>query len=105
MEEVHLLKKKEGEDSSKPVATKEETVLKMAEEFLESKVPPKFDMLNVNKKFTGGKTPIEAVLTQEIERYNMLNDKMTETLINLISSLKGEIAMNAEIEEIKLLTP
>ena len=94
-------KKKEGEEGSKKqVQTKEEIVLKMAEEFLESKVPPKFDMLNVNKKFTGGKTPIEAVLTQEIERYNMLNDKMTETLADLISSLKGEIAMNAEIEEI-----
>jgi dynein heavy chain len=93
-------KKKEGEDSNKQVATKEEIVLKMAEDFSENKVPPKFDMLNVNKKFTGGKTPIEAVLTQEIERYNMLNDKMTETLADLISSLKGEIAMNAEIEEI-----
>ena len=93
-------KKKEGEDSSKPTATKEETVLKMAEEFIETKLPPKFDMLNVNKKFSGGKTPIEAVLTQEIERYNMLNDKMNETLTDLISSLKGEIAMNAEIEEI-----
>jgi dynein heavy chain len=93
-------KKKEGEDSSKPAATKEEIVLKMAEEFLDTKVPPKFDMLNVNKKFSGGKTPIEAVLTQEIERYNMLNDKMNETLKDLISSLKGEIAMNAEIEEI-----
>jgi dynein heavy chain len=94
-------KKKEGEEgSTKQVQTKEELVLKMAEEFLESKVPPKFDMLAVNKKFTGGKTPIEAVLTQEIERYNMLNDKMSETLTDLISSLKGEIAMNAEIEEI-----
>ena len=95
-------KKKEGEEggSTKQVQTKEEIVLKMAEEFLESKLPPKFDMLTVNKKFTGGKTPIEAVLTQEIERYNMLNDKMNETLNDLISSLKGEIAMNAEIEEI-----
>ena len=93
-------KKKEGEEGTKQVATKEEIVLKMAEDFSENKVPPKFDMLNVNKKFTGGKTPIEAVLTQEIERYNMLNDKMTETLADLISSLKGEIAMNAEIEEI-----
>ena len=93
-------KKKEGEDSTKQVATKEEIVLKMAQDFSENKVPPKFDMLNVNKKFQGGKTPIEAVLTQEIERYNMLNDKMTETLADLISSLKGEIAMNAEIEEI-----
>ena len=40
-------KKKEGEEGSKKqVQTKEEIVLKMAEEFLESKVPPKFDMLN-----------------------------------------------------------
>ena len=93
-------KKKEGEDSNKQVQTKEEIVLKMAQDFSENKVPPKFDMLNVNKKFQGGKTPIEAVLTQEIERYNMLNDKMTETLADLISSLKGEIAMNAEIEDI-----
>jgi dynein heavy chain len=93
-------KKKEGDEGHKQVKTKEELVLQMAQDFSENKVPPKFDMLNVNKKFQGGKTPIEAVLTQEIERYNMLNDKITETLADLISSLKGEIAMNAEIEEI-----
>lgn len=94
-------KKKEGEEGKvKAAETKEEVVLKMAEEMKENKLPPKFEMLVVNKKFTGGKTPIDAVLTQEIERYNMLNDKMSDTLTDLISSLKGEIAMNNEIEEI-----
>ena len=46
----------------------------MAIQYLDSKVPHKFDMLTINKKFTGGKSPIDAVLTQELERYNMLND-------------------------------
>ena len=92
---------KKKDENEGPVETREEMVLRMAETFLDSKVPPKFDMLAVNKKFQQ-KSPIEAVLTQEIERYNILNDKMRETLVDLISSLKGEIAMNSEIEEIML---
>jgi dynein heavy chain len=73
----------------------------MAEMFLETKLPPKFDMLTINRKFQN-KSPIDAVLTQEIERYNLLNDKMKETLNDLILSLKGEISMNSEIESIML---
>ena len=47
-------KKKEGEEgSAKQAQTKEEIVLKMAEEFLETKLPQKFNMLTVNKKFAG----------------------------------------------------
>jgi dynein heavy chain len=90
------------DENTAPVKTREEIVLGMAEMFIDKKVPPKFDMLAVNKKFSAGKSPIEAVLTQELERYNMLNDCMNETLSDLISSLKGEIAMNAEIESIML---
>ena len=90
------------DENTAPVKTREEIVLGMAEMFIDKKVPPKFDMLAVNKKFSAGKSPIEAVLTQELERYNMLNDCMNETLTDLISSLKGEIAMNAEIESIML---
>jgi dynein heavy chain len=107
-EDMIKLQSSTGESSQKkdentaPVKTREEIVLGMAEMFIEKKVPPKFDMLAVNKKFTAGKSPIEAVLTQELERYNMLNDCMNETLSDLISSLKGEIAMNAEIESIML---
>ena len=92
---------KKKDENEGPVETREEMVLRMAETFLDCKVPPKFDMLAVNKKFQQ-KSPIEAVLTQEIERYNILNDKMRETLVDLISSLKGEIAMNSEIEDIML---
>ena len=90
------------DENAAPVKTREEIVLDMAIQFLDSKVPPKFDMLTINKKFTGGKSPIDAVLTQELERYNMLNDQMRESLDDLISSLKGEIAMNAEIESVML---
>ncbi|MCQ2815655.1 MAG: hypothetical protein MJ252_00165 [archaeon] len=90
---------KKKDENAAPTKTKEETVLEMAEMFLNSKIPPKFDMLAINRKFTA-KTPIEAVLTQEIERYNILNDRIIITLDDLIHSLKGEIAMNAEIESV-----
>lgn len=60
-------KKEEG--NTKPVETKEEIVLRMAQVFIDTKIPPVFNMLSVNKKFPE-KSPIDAVLTQEIERYN-----------------------------------
>ena len=93
--------KKKTDEKEAPTQTREEIVLQMAEMFLETKLPPKFDMLTINRKFQN-KSPIDAVLTQEIERYNLLNDKMKETLNDLILSLKGEISMNSEIESIML---
>jgi dynein heavy chain len=93
--------KKKTDENEAPTQTREEIVLQMAEMFLETKLPPKFDMLTINRKFQN-KSPIDAVLTQEIERYNLLNDKMKETLNDLILSLKGEISMNSEIESIML---
>lgn len=81
------------------VLTKEVFVLELAENLLNSKLPDKFDILAVNRKFPE-KQPIEAVLVQEIERYNTLNEKMRNSLTDLIKSLNGEIATNSEIEDI-----
>lgn len=92
-------KKEQGYQTVKKVLTKEEQVLNIAEDFKESKLPQKLDILMVSRKFTSDKTPIDAVLTQEIKRYNMLKYRMKETLEDIIISLKGEIAMNAEIKK------
>lgn len=93
-------KKEEGKDEA-PAMTREQFVLERAQSLLGQKLPDKFDILAVNRKFPN-KSPIEAVLVQEIERYNVLNEKMRTSLSDLIKSLNGEISMNSEIEEIMI---
>eukprot|EP00386_Alphamonas_edax_P011408 GDKI01036156.1.p1 GENE.GDKI01036156.1~~GDKI01036156.1.p1 ORF type:complete len:555 (-),score=146.39 GDKI01036156.1:20-1435(-) len=51
-------------------------------------------------KEVGVPTPCEIVLMQEIERFNILIDSMTLTLIDLKRALKGEIGMSAELDEL-----
>ena len=78
---------------------RDQLLLQYAEELLNEKLPTSFDMIAVNRKFTS-KTPIQSVLLQELERYNLLNDKMRHSLSDMKKAINGEISINSEIEDI-----
>ena len=86
---------------SEKTLSKEVFSLELAENFLHNKIKEKFDIQAVSSKFKT-KSPIDAVLIQELERFNLLIDKMVKTLIDLKKSINGEISMNSEIEEIMI---
>jgi len=90
-------KAKTGEKAS----NKEQFSLELADNFLQNKIKEKFDISNISQKFKV-KSPIEAVLIQELERFNSLIDKMVRTLTDLKKAINGEISMNSEIEEIMI---
>ncbi|OXB71682.1 UNVERIFIED_CONTAM: hypothetical protein H355_014886 [Colinus virginianus] len=45
-------------------------------------------------------TPTEVVLKQEIERFNLLTERMRQSLTDLQKALKGEIGMSVELESL-----
>lgn len=90
-------KTKPGDKSS----NKEQFSLELAENLLHNKIKEKFDLQSISSKFKS-KSPIDAVLIQELERFNLLIEKMIRTLTDLKKSINGEISMNSEIEEIMI---
>jgi dynein heavy chain len=61
------------------------------------KVPPPVDMLVTRKKY-GKPTPIQIVLLQELERFNLLCVTMTSSLRSLQRALVGEIGMSDKLD-------
>lgn len=47
-------------------------------------------------------SPSTVVLLQELERFNILIVKITETIANLKRALNGEIGMNGELDDLSL---
>lgn len=57
----------------------------------------KFDIAKIKKGFVN-KSPIDSVLIQELEGFNLLTNKMITTLLELKQALTGEISFNQDIE-------
>lgn len=62
-------------------------------------LPPILDLYKVRKRFESP-SPTQTVLLQELERFNMLLEKMLESLTNLKRALNGEIGMSQELDEL-----
>jgi len=62
-----------------------------------SKIPEQIDLLVERKKY-GKPTPLQIVLLQELERWNILNSVMMTSLIDLKRALVGEIGMSESLD-------
>ena len=70
-----------------------------------SKVPEIFDVLMIRKKlqdlcYPNPLSPCNIVLVQELERWNILVTKMSNSLIDLQRALAGEIGMSSDLEHL-----
>ena len=61
-----------------------------------------FDVLFLRKEAGVDISPSTVVLFQELERFNLLINKITMTIANLKKALNGEIGMNAELDDLSL---
>ena len=65
------------------------------------KIPPEFDM-----EFAGLRYPtkwdesMNTVLTQELERFNKLNDVIQDSLMSFQKAVKGEVVMSSALEQL-----
>ncbi|XP_067910591.1 dynein axonemal heavy chain 10 isoform X3 [Heterodontus francisci] len=67
---------------------------------IESKLPTLFDLDTIYKKFAVQITPTTVVLLQELERFNLLIDRMSRSLVELQRALVGEVGMSNELDEV-----
>lgn len=65
-----------------------------------SKIPKIIDYENTSKLIGPHKSPMDVVLLQEIDRYNVLLSNMLNGLSDLQKSIKGLVLMSAELEDI-----
>ncbi|XP_072908128.1 dynein axonemal heavy chain 10 [Hemitrygon akajei] len=67
---------------------------------IESKLPTPFDLDAINKKLALQITPTTVVLLQELERFNLLNNRIMRSLLELQKALAGEVGMSSELDEV-----
>ena len=65
-----------------------------------AKIPAIFELDKIRKKFGLDISPTTVVLLQELERYNLLIDKMRKSLAELKRALVGEVGMSNELDEL-----
>ncbi|ORZ35435.1 dynein heavy chain and region D6 of dynein motor-domain-containing protein [Catenaria anguillulae PL171] len=66
---------------------------------VQARIPAPVDVLKIRKHF-GTPTPTQIVLLQELERWNLLTDRMSSTLRDLQRAIKGEIGMSQKLDEL-----
>lgn len=76
-------------------------IYQIAEDIL-SKIPNPIDYDTTSKLIGSNKMPLDVILLQEIERYNVLLIEMKSNVINLRKGIKGLVVMNSELENIFL---
>lgn len=90
-----------GGSSSKTTVKKtpEEEVLELAGKVLES-LPKPIDYESTVKIFAEDNSPLKIVLLQEIERYNILLEDISQSLVSLQKGIQGLVVMSSDLEEI-----
>lgn len=71
----------------------------LADEIL-NKTPPPYDVVKLRAQQDENLPPTLVVLYQELERFNILVNCMSSTLVNLKRALKGEIGMSSDLDEL-----
>ncbi|TPX54389.1 hypothetical protein PhCBS80983_g05954 [Powellomyces hirtus] len=78
--------------------SREEFISNIASD-IQAKLPTAFDIPRIYKAI-GTPSPTQVVLLQELERWNILVDRMSSSLKDLRRALKGEIGMSAKLDEL-----
>lgn len=85
--------------SSAEGESKETTVLRLAQDIEQTK-PKELNYEQTAKLVGLNRTPLEVVLLQEMERYNVLLKNMTIHLRDLQKGIRGLVVMSADLEDI-----
>ncbi|KAI9102678.1 dynein heavy chain and region D6 of dynein motor-domain-containing protein [Phlyctochytrium arcticum] len=78
--------------------SREEFIANIASD-IQGKLPTTFDIPRIYKSI-GTPSPTQVVLLQELERWNMLVERMSTSLRDLRRALKGEIGMSSRLDEL-----
>ncbi|CAK9808028.1 Dynein axonemal heavy chain 2 [Anthophora quadrimaculata] len=84
---------------AKEEISKEDKVMQLTADIL-SKIPADIDYETANKIMGPKKTPLDVVLLQEIQRYNVLLRKTRGSLEDLKLAIQGLVLMSPDLEDI-----
>ncbi|XP_076295130.1 dynein heavy chain 2, axonemal kl-2 [Lasioglossum baleicum] len=84
---------------TKEETSKEDMVTQLTADIL-SRIPAKIDYETAQKLIGPKKSPLDVVLLQEIQRYNILIRKTRKSLTNLQQAITGLVLMSPDLEEI-----
>nr|KAG5704650.1 hypothetical protein BaRGS_025292 [Batillaria attramentaria] len=79
--------------------SREEFIDKIATDVMH-KLPAEFELDKIRKKFGLEITPTTVVLLQELERFNVLINRMSKSLVTLKRALAGEVGMSSELDDV-----
>lgn len=65
-----------------------------------AKVPQRIDLVACQKLLKGDNNPLNVVLFQEIERYNVLLGMIKAALVNVQKGVKGLVVMSSDLEDL-----
>lgn len=94
---IRYLQPQNSHDGKNIMASKEEKVLSSLNDIAEN-IPLTFEIDEVKNKFKLEVSPLNVVLIQEIQRYNVLLEVMNESLNSLRNSLSGLSILSLEQE-------
>jgi len=95
---INTLEMQTSDGGSSGGVNREEFIKNTACE-IQEKLPEPFDIYNIKKKFDVP-SPTQVVLLQELERFNKLQEVISQTIFDLKRALDGEIGMSASLEEL-----
>ncbi|ELU10552.1 hypothetical protein CAPTEDRAFT_221643 [Capitella teleta] len=79
--------------------SREDYIDKVANDVL-VKLPEEFDMDKLRKRYGIDISPTTVVLLQELDRFNLLINKMRRSLSTLRKALAGEVGMSSELDDV-----
>ena len=89
-----------GSGGSANASADDKTVDETAENII-GRIPPTYDLEAAQIKFpTKRDESMNTVLVQELSRFNILNDLIRESLVNVRKALKGEVLMSPAVENL-----
>uniref|UniRef100_A0A8C3JB17 Dynein axonemal heavy chain 10 n=1 Tax=Calidris pygmaea TaxID=425635 RepID=A0A8C3JB17_9CHAR len=95
----HLLELQPQTGETGAGISRDEYIANVAKD-IENKIPPVFDLDQIQKGFGPEITPTTVVLLQELERFNKLIIRMAKSLAELQRALAGEVGMSSELDDV-----
>uniref|UniRef100_A0A7N8Y270 Dynein axonemal heavy chain 10 n=1 Tax=Mastacembelus armatus TaxID=205130 RepID=A0A7N8Y270_9TELE len=96
---IHLIDLQPQTGESGGNNNRDEYISQVAQD-IQNKLPKRFDMDVIRKKFGTEISPTSVVLLQELERFNKLVVRMQRSLAELQRALAGEVGMSSELDEV-----
>ncbi len=97
---IDMLKTQSSRTEAVKGMSRDEKIGQVAKDVSSKLKQPLYELTKIREKLLGATSPTQAVLMQELERFNILTAFIDTSLKDLIKALKGEIAMSSDLDDL-----